>query len=357
MNKEVYTPIEFLTKAPNNIMTDELFWNKENRFFLNNYGEGYEIISVNNAYDIVVKMLSSGYIFHASLQAIRHGDVGCYTELISDEAAAKQVGKVYYNQQGDLFKIIGYTETQFIVQFLDRFKSIAYMPKRIKHKGANNKLAVRNPYHVLEDYDVYVGDKYNRNDSNLMHHIYNVWYSIVYRTYHGYDLDIPSVKPYKNVLLGYQWRFFDNFVDWYLQELEEVDRKFEFVLEVDKDILQIGEHPKIYGPFNCMLVPKEINILVNGIYNKRTNDGLPLGVLYRKELGKYYSDYSVTMNGKYTRVFAQLFDNPMEAFEAYREVRVKYFKDVATKCYNEGSLSKRNYDYIMDSFDLLPYDN
>ena len=94
---------------------------------------------------------------------------------------------------------------------------------------------------------------------------------------------------------------------------------------IDKDILVKGN--KVYGPDTCVLVPAEINAALN--VRKRNRGNLPAGVHLRK--GKY--DASIGKYGK--KVHLGRFENPYDAFLAYKEAKEIYLKELADKYKDE----------------------
>ena len=108
---------------------------------------------------------------------------------------------------------------------------------------------------------------------------------------------------------------------------------------LDKDILV--KNNKVYSPDTCCLVPPEINML----FTKRQNDRgkQPIGVCYIKRSGKY----SATIH-KLRNVHLGFFDTPEEAFQAYKSAKETYVKELATKYFQEGKITQRVYQALME---------
>lgn len=111
-------------------------------------------------------------------------------------------------------------------------------------------------------------------------------------------------------------------------------------LELDKDILHKGN--KIYNPIDCIFAPKTINTLFIQHKNKRNN--LPIGVCLTKQSTKFQSkcmvrDYNKKRNKK---VYLGLYNTPEEAFNAYKQFKEKYIKQVADEY--KDKIPKKLYD-------------
>lgn len=86
--------------------------------------------------------------------------------------------------------------------------------------------------------------KYNPNNSKIAR---KKWYSIMVRCYNG---NIMANKSYIGCTVDPHWHNFQNFAKWH--EENYVDG-----YEIDKDILFPGN--RVYGPKNCVYVPRWIN--------------------------------------------------------------------------------------------------
>ena len=91
---------------------------------------------------------------------------------------------------------------------------------------------------------------------------------------------------------------------------------------MDKDILGNGSR---YGYDTISFIPQEVNAFKTNIKSKNT--GYPAGVLFHKASGKLISQ--ITINSK--RKYLGLFDNPYDAFNAYKFEKEKQAKVLAEK--------------------------
>lgn len=135
------------------------------------------------------------------------------------------------------------------------------------------------------------------------------WTSMINRCYNKKYLEHrPS---YKDCYVDERWHNFQNFGDWFE---ENYNPKTMEGWHLDKDIL-VKEN-KIYSPETCCFVPQEINSLFNDKYTgiKKT---------------KYSHQARVSIYGKCVTIGSYITFE--EAFQAYKETKEKYIKEVAEK--------------------------
>lgn len=116
--------------------------------------------------------------------------------------------------------------------------------------------------------------------------IYIYWTSLLNRCYNENN---NSYKFYgkKGVTVCQEWHNFQNFCEWYLNQLSEY-KDIEFRLNLDKDILcyTFDLKLKIYSVDTCILIPEEIN------YFFCDCDSINCGIQKRKDTGKYQARFT-----------------------------------------------------------------
>lgn len=143
---------------------------------------------------------------------------------------------------------------------------------------------------------------------------YNVWLGMLTRCYSKYyQKREPS---YIGKTVCNEWKNFENFILWFNENYIEG-------FEIDKDILK--KNNEIYSPDTCCFVPKEINNLF--INRHRRINGLPSGVHYDKERGKYSSH--IKKDGKYCALGR--YNTVEEAFNIYKVEKEKRIKELSLK--------------------------
>ena len=144
---------------------------------------------------------------------------------------------------------------------------------------------------------------------------YFAWHNMISRCYSD---DIQNKRPtYHDCFVCEEWKCFSNFREWF-------DNQVYFLgWKLDKDILVKGN--KIYAPNTACFVPNEINVL----FTKRQNcrGELPVGVQYSESKLRYKAGFTKGMK----KVFLGYYATPEEAFQAYKEAKETWIKEVADK--------------------------
>ena len=151
---------------------------------------------------------------------------------------------------------------------------------------------------------------------------YSLWSGMLGRAYcKKYHKKRPT---YENVIVCSEWLNFQNFAEWYYKQpfFNAKDYKGK-PYQLDKDILLKGN--KVYSPETCCFVPPEINSLLVKCNNTRGK--CLIGVRFNKKLSKYQAD--VRKNGD--KVYLGLYNTEIEAFQAYKEAKESYIKEVAER--------------------------
>ena len=144
--------------------------------------------------------------------------------------------------------------------------------------------------------------------------MYNRWCALKKRA--TSEIFKSEKTSYKEVIICDEWLNFQIFSEWYKENWKDY---MDSSWQIDKDILIKGN--KIYSPETCCFVPHEINSLF--MSTKRIRGEFPIGV--NKERDKY----RVRIGG--SRKHIGIFNTPEEAFQAYKEAKESYIKEVADK--------------------------
>ena len=140
---------------------------------------------------------------------------------------------------------------------------------------------------------------------------YGVWSDMIRRCYSERN------KAYKGCSVCDEWHIYDNFRTWF-------NERYFDGCTLDKD--WIKKWNRVYSPNNCCLIPMELNQLI--IKHKGVNNGLPIGVAFDAKNGKYYPRIRFKNVGEIT---IHGFDNPTDAFMAYKKAKEKRIKEVVRK--------------------------
>ena len=149
---------------------------------------------------------------------------------------------------------------------------------------------------------------------------YNCWKNILGRCY---SAKCQKKHPtYIDCRVCDDWLYYPNFKKWYDTNYYEINDRTS---QLDKDILVKGN--KIYSPDTCVFVPN----FINKLFIKRQNDrgDFPIGVYYHKPNKKYVAKLKVFKDGKSTKKHLGCFNTTDEAFNAYKQAKEDYIKEIA----------------------------
>jgi hypothetical protein len=143
---------------------------------------------------------------------------------------------------------------------------------------------------------------------------YTKWTDLLKRCY---SKSTQERQPtYKGCSVDERWYNFQNFAEWF-------ENNYIKGWHLDKDILMKGN--KIYSPETCCFVPQEINALFLKSQNKRGTS--PVGVFNTVRNNKYTIGITLPNGSKSTKSY----DTAELAFEAYKNTKEAYIKEVADK--------------------------
>lgn len=167
---------------------------------------------------------------------------------------------------------------------------------------------------------------------------YKTWSSIVQRCYN--DATILTSPTYSDVFVSDEWLIYSNFKAWF-------DANYVEGWHVDKDIINACAS-RLYSEENCAFVPQEINSLLLSC-TKTYNSKLPQGVILNCTGTMYRA--RVSKRGKY--VSLGTYPTKECAFEAYREAKVEYIRELADKW--RDSLDRKVYESLYTIEPKYPY--
>ena len=252
---------------------------------------------------------------------------------VSNPHKNRRLGETRYNNQGSLMKIVEYNNSHdVIIEYQDKYR----FKRRTYYSNFVNG-CLDNPYFPTVCGVGIVGDMKKYTSKNIkVDREYNMWRGIIHRCY---DKECKIKYPtYKEATCCKDWLLFENFYEWiHSQEnFDNWNKCNDF--DIDKDILIKGN--KVYSPETCCLVPSRVNYLFVNKKNKRGN--LPIGVTRDKNR---YSAQCNDINCKHHYIGS--FNNPEEAFNAYKVYKEKIIKQVALVEYDKGNITKQCYEAMM----------
>lgn len=227
-----------------------------------------------------------------------------------------RTGEEKINNFGSLMRITKYRKHKDIDVYFEKYN---YIKKHVQYiqfiKGT-----ITCPYEPRVYKVGYIGDgKYEVSKNGKNTKCYKTWNGMLKRCY---DSKYHDKQPtYIGCTVHDSWLNFQTFSKWYYENYYKIEGQR---MELDKDILCKGN--KIYSPDTCIFVPQRINSL----FVKRDNDrgDLPIGISYEKK--KYRVRCHI--NGKNQSL--GYYNTPEEAFQAYKNFKEKYIKEVAEEYKN-----------------------
>ncbi len=164
-----------------------------------------------------------------------------------------------------------------------------------------------------------------------------LWRSMLARCYT--ERNLKKKPAYIGCTVSDNFKMYEFFYEWCNEQIgfnaiDENGRQFA----LDKDLLIKGN--KLYSEDTCVLVPREIN---NVIVKRQNHRGAyPIGVTVDKRGGNFFAQLNV---GKDRRKFGYS-STPEEAFNAYKEAKEAYIKEVANKW--KDQIDPRVYEALMN---------
>lgn len=223
-----------------------------------------------------------------------------------------RVGEERINYQGIKMSIISYrSSTDIDVKFEDGYIS--------KHRRYN-EFKTREIKSLLfpSVFNIgYLGDgEYKiKNKDGKYEDSYLKWMYMIRRCY---DEKFKKKRPsYIGCIVCEEWHNYQNFAKWYEENSYILG---EENMHLDKDLLRNGN--KIYSPDTCLIVPSRINML---FFKKEKENGMETGVIKK---GKRFQARICDAYNKKSRTIG-IFDTKEDAFEAYKENKELYIKQVA----------------------------
>lgn len=153
--------------------------------------------------------------------------------------------------------------------------------------------------------------------------IYSYWVRMITRCYNPSEIIKNSGRRYIFVDIHKDWLCFQNFAEWAISQ-----PNWNLDLDLDKDLLGNGLE---YSPENCTFLPSEVNVFLAENWSKDQHN-LPIGVQYIKpRTSNSKIGYVSRCHTDKGREYLGYFDDPMEAYFAYKKAKEAYAKVLAEK--------------------------
>ena len=254
-------------------------------------------------------------------------------EPIKKTTAKYKVGDINYNFQGLKMTIIkDYGYGIIDVQFDD-----GYVREKAHSSEFKNGTIRNHMIPALCGVGI-LGDIKTKENGKFIKE-YATWANMLQRCYSKEKQ--KEFPRYKGCSICDEWLYFPDFYNW-CHEQTNWDKVVENpkMFHIDKDILVKGN--KVYSPNTCCFVPAIVNTLFVKCNAMRGN--LPIGVSFHR--GKYRARYSNPItNEKFCKCG---FDNPVSAFNYYKNKKEEVIKYVAQIEFEKGTITETCYNAMVN---------
>lgn len=165
---------------------------------------------------------------------------------------------------------------------------------------------------------------------------YSIWREMISRCYSKKTKE--RLPTYKDCVTCLEWHDFQNFAEWYKKH-----PYFNKGYALDKDLLVRGN--KVYSPETCLLIPRELNMLI--ISGGKDRNEYPRGVSLESSTNKFF--VTISINGKSKNLGR--YNCQYEAGLVYLEARKKYIKEKA--CEWRSRIDNRSYEALLNWVDAI----
>ena len=176
-----------------------------------------------------------------------------------------------------------------------------------------------------------VGDldiDYAYNVDEITKKAYDHWGNMLMRCYSdAYQKRNPN---YIGCTVDERWHKFSVFLEWFKENY--IDG-----YALDKDLLIPSN--KCYSPETCCFLPPKLNTMIVTRHRKTNRFGKGVSITPKGRYIAFLNRYNKTYNLGH-------FDTIEEAFNAYKQGKIAYVREVADSYYKDGKITKEVYDAL-----------
>ena len=236
---------------------------------------------------------------------------------LNDVSYKDCVGKVFKSLNSGDFKIVKYNDSYNVeIQFL---KTGYEMVAKLGHIRNGY---VKDPY-VPSVYGVGIlGTKYQAKINGVITKEYDLWHSMLERCYS--DNSKKKYPTYEGCEVSDNFKSYEYFYEWCNKQIGFSNDGNGNPFQLDKDLLIKGN--KVYSESTCVFIPSEINTLLT---KSTASRGEHLIGVYWHKRGKAFKAQISKNKGK--RGHLGYFKTEIEAFNAYKQAKEDFVKELAAK--------------------------
>lgn len=169
---------------------------------------------------------------------------------------------------------------------------------------------------------------YAINNDKITNLAYKHWHNMFLRCYSKkYQEKEPS---YIGCSVDKRWHKFSVFKEWFIENYRDG-------YALDKDLLVPSN--KCYSPETCCFLPQKINTMIVTRHRKANRFGKGVSITPKGRYIAFLNRYDKTYNLGH-------FDTIEEAFNAYKQGKIAYVREVADSYYKNGKITKEVYDAL-----------
>ena len=253
-------------------------------------------------------------------------------KYLNDVSHKDCVGRILKSKNSGDFKILKYNDSRNVeIQFL----TTGY--KTTVQVGDIRSGEIKDPY-LASVFGVGVlGTKYQSRVNGVLTKEYDIWKSMLRRCYSD---DFKKKRPtYIGCEVSDNFKNYEYFYEWCNSQVGFGNDGDGNPFQLDKDLLVKGN--KVYSENTCVFIPSEINsLLINCTASRGEN---LIGVCWHKK-GKAFE--ARVRKNKGGSEHLGLFKTEIEAFNAYKEAKESYIKELANKW--KSQIDPRAYKALMN---------
>ena len=234
-------------------------------------------------------------------------------KYLNDISYKDCLGKVCKSKSSGDFKILKYNDYGNVeIQFLKTGYEAVVQLGHIKSGGVKD-------LHLPSVYGIgVVGNKYPSRVNGVLTKEYTLWVGMLRRCYSDtYQKKHPT---YEGCKVSDNFKSYEYFYEWCNKQVGFGESGFQ----LDKDLLVKGN--KVYSEDSCVFLPSEINTVL--IKSTASRGEHLIGVNWHKTKKAFIAQVS---KNKGKQEWLGQFDNPNDAFLAYKKAKESFIKEQAEK--------------------------
>ena len=249
-------------------------------------------------------------------------------KYLNDISHKDCVGKVCKSKLSGDFKILKYNDARDVeIQFLNTGYETSANLQHIRNGNVKDRLSP-------SVFGVGVlGTKYPPSEGGRNTKWYALWCHMLERCYgDSYQKKRPT---YEGCKVSDNFKSYEYFYEWCNKQIGFSNDGWQ----LDKDLLTKGN--KIYSESTCVFIPSEINLLLTKSTASRGEH--LIGVSWCKRNKAFKATVS---RNKGKQEHLGLFTTELEAFNAYKQTKENYIKELANNW--KGKIDERAYEALMN---------